>query len=521
DAYEFWNTTVEHNVCGSVTVSDGVVYFTTYNFNGPGRLYALDAGNGTEIWKNNIIRTDSTPAFYAPSGSTRSYVYVASGCGGHRIYCFDVKNGELIWDVDGLGSWTNSPAVSVDKKVFVGKEGSGGMMPEYAGLYCLDALTGAEKWHSDYGGSSPAIANGMVYTIGGGRVIAFGSTTLPDLTVERIDVPDKINTGNTVVITATIANIGEFNVSESFTVALTHKGNQIDKITVPSLDGGDVTSLSFNWTPQQTGNHHLMVTVDADDTVTESDPMNNWCTADVIVGDHQPDLAVTAIDAPYVNRVGMNINITVHIQNFGSGTNSTFDVGLLINNRHEDNKTASLQNDDGTDNKNNNENNDRTSVGFNWTPDTTGTYSLTGTVDLADDVDKTNNNMTIEIEVVTNETFFGYGPGYGGGTGGGTGGGIGSGDGTGESGEAGAGGMEYSGDTSSSVKEKMSDITGFLFGDGSSGRSGGGGALPVAFIICLLVIIGLLYHGHKSEKRLLNDEKHHLQLPKGFHRKKG
>jgi len=513
DKYEFWNTTVEHNVCGSVTVSDGAVYFTTYNFNGPGRLYALDAGNGTEIWKNNIIRTDSTPAFYASSSSIRSYVYVASGCGGHRIYCFDVKNGELIWETDGLGSWTNSPAVSVDKKVFVGKEGSGGMMPEYAGLYCLDALTGAEKWHSDHGGSSPAIANGMVYTIGGGRVIAFGSTTLPDLTVERIYVPDEINVGETVVITTQINNIGESGVNESFSVALTDKYGQIDKITVPSLDIGDVMNVSFNWIPQQTGNHHLMVTVDADDTVTESDPMNNWDSVEVIVGDNQPDLAITAIDAPYVNRVGMNINITVHIQNIGSGTNSSFDVGLIINSKLEDNETTSLKNNDGTGVYN------KTSVGFNWTPDAAGTYSLTGTVDLDDDIDKTNNNMTIEIEVVTNETFFGYGPGYGGGTGGGTGGGIGSGDGASGSGEAGAGGMEYSGDTSSSVKEKMNEITGFLFGEASSGKSGGGGAL-VAFIICLIVIIGLLYHGHRSEMRLLNDAKYHPRIPSVFRRKK-
>ena len=422
----------------------------------------------------------------------------------------------MIWkkEKDEVGSWTNSPAVSVDKKVFVGKEGSGGMMPEYAGLYCLDAFTGDVLWHSDYGGSSPAIANGKVYTIGGGRVVAFGSTTLSDLTVERIDVPDKINAGKTLGITAQINNIGKSNVNESFIVAITHKGNQIDKITVSSLDVGNVTNVFFNWTPQQTGNHRLLVTVDADETVTESDPMNNWCTADVIVGDHQPDLAVTAIDAPYVNRVGMNINITVNIENIGSETDSTFDVGLTINGRLENNTTASLQNNDDSGNNN------RTSVGFNWTPDTTGTYSLTGTVDLDDDIDKTNNNMTIEIEVVTNETFFGYGPGYGGGTGGGSGGGIGSGHGTGGSGEAGASGMEYSGDTSSSVKERISDITGFLFGDASPGSSGGGGALPVALIICLLFILGLLYHGHRSERRLLNDEKHHLQLPSGFRRKK-
>jgi len=520
DAYEFWSATVDWNVCGSVTVSDGVIYFTTYNFNGLGMLYALDAGNGTEVWKNSIITTDSTPAFYAPSGSPRSYVYISSGFGEHVIYCFDVKNGELIWknEKDKLGSWTNSPAVSADKKVFVGKEGTG-MVPGYAGLYCLDAFTGDVLWHSDYGGSSPAIANGKVYTIGGGRVIAFGSNTLPDLTVEKIYVPDEINVGKTVVITAQINNIGKSNVSESYSVALTDKNGQIDKITVPSLDIGNVTNVSFNWTPQRTGNHHLMVTVDADENVTESDPMNNWCTEDVTVGDHQPDLAVTAIDAPYVNPVGRNINITVHIQSIGSGTNISFDVSLMINSRLENNTTTSLQNNDGTDNDNNNDINN-TSVGFNWTPDDTGTYSLTGTVDLADDVDKTNNNMTIEIEVLTNKTFFGYGPGYDGGTGGGSSGGIGSGDDTGESSEAGAGGLEYSGDTSSSVKERISEITGFLFGDASPGSSGGGGALPAAFIICLLFILGLLYHGHRNEKRSLIDAKHHLHLPRGFHRKK-
>jgi len=81
-------------------------------------------------------------------------------------------------------------------------------------------------WHSDYGGSSPAIANGKVYTIGGGRVIAFGSNTLPDLTVEKIYVPDEINVGKTVVITAQINNIGKSNVSESYSVALTDKNGQ-------------------------------------------------------------------------------------------------------------------------------------------------------------------------------------------------------------------------------------------------------------------------------------------------------
>jgi hypothetical protein len=332
--------------------------------------------------------------------------------------------------------------------------------------------------------------------------------------VEKLYVPDEINVEETVVITAQINNIGESDVSKSFSVALTHKANLIDKRTVSSLDVGNVTNVSFNWTPHQTGNHRLMVTVDADDTVTESDPMNNWLTRDVTVKDYQPDLAVTAIEVLYVNPIGRNINMTVHIQNIGSETDSTFDVGLMINNRLENNTTTSLQNNDGGDNN-------RTSVRFNWTPDAAGTYSLTGTVDLDDDADKTNNRLTKMIEVVTNETFFGYGPGSGGGTGGGTAGGIGSGHGTGESGDAGAGGMEYSDDTRKSVRESMSDISGYLFGDAISGKSGGGGVLPAAFIICLVLILGLLYHGQRREKRSLIDAKHHLQPPGTYRRKNG
>lgn len=523
DGYGFWNTTVGP-VCGSFTVVDGIVYFSTYG----GKFYALDAGNGTQIWTSSPGDTDSTPAIYRVSDSL-SYIYVASD---GIISCFNAKNGETVWtEIEhGLGSWTNSPRVSKDGKVFVGKLGGGtGMIPGYNQLWCLDALTGDEIWHTDSGGGTVAIANGKVYTTGGTRVYAFGSNTLPDLTVEKIYVPDEINVGKTAVITAQINNIGESDVNESFSVVLTHnreviEGELIDKITVSSLDVGNAMNVSFNWTPGKTGDYHLDVEVDPGppgDVVTESEsgPPNNFKSVDVTVGDHKPDLAVTAIDAQYVNRVGMNINITVHIENIGSWTNRSFDVGLMINNRLENNTTTSLQNNDNTDNDNNNDINN-TSVCFNWTPDKIGTYSLTGNVNLDGDVDKANNNMTIEIEVVTNETFFGYGPGYGGGTGGGSSGGIGSGDGTGDSGEAGADGMEYSGDTSSSVKERMSEITGFLFGDDSPGSSGGGGALSLALIICLIVILGLVYHGHRSERRLLNDEKHHFRLPSVFSRKK-
>jgi subtilase family serine protease/outer membrane protein assembly factor BamB len=512
DAYEFWNTSIDWNACGSFTVSDGAVYFTTYNFFGPGCAYALDAGNGTQIWKNNIISTDSTPAFYAPSGSTRSYVYVSAGFGAYKIYCFNIKNGETVWTVDGLGHWTNSPAVSIDKKVFVGKKGGGGgMISGYSGLYCLDALTGDEIWHSDIGGSSPAIANGKVYTIAGNRVVAFGSSTLPDLTVESIFVPRIINAGIETNITARIGNIGTSDIQENFTVELRHKNDPIDKITISSLEAGNATNISFNWTPPGTGIYRLMVEADKDNTVTESGlshPMNNWLTKNVTVGG-MPDLVVTAIEAPYVSPVGSDINITVYVENTGLYTDMSFNVGLMINGEVEGNKTITL-----TDNK--------ASVLFNWTSEKTGLHVLKCTADVSGIIDEayeTNNIMIKKIKVLDNSTL-GLGPGYGGGTGGGSGGGIGAGDSEGDTGEAGTGGMQKPDEGSESILDKMESISGYLFTDSTSGQSGGGGTIPLLLALFLIIMLVLLYHGHRSERRLLDEARDYIGPYKRFFKKK-
>jgi subtilase family serine protease len=510
DAYEFWNTSIDWNACGSFTVSDGAVYFTTFNFDGPGCAYALDAGTGTQIWKNNIISTDSTPAFYAPSGSTRSYVYVSSGFDAYKIYCFNIKNGETVWTVDGLGHWTNSPAVSIDKKVFVGKQGGGGgMVSGYSGLYCLDALTGDEIWHSDIGGSSPAIANGKVYTIAGNRVVAFGSSTLPDLTVESIFVPRIINAGIETNITARIGNIGTSDIQENFTVEFRVKNKPIDTITISSLEAGNATNISFNWTPPETGTYHLVVDADSPNSaVSESDTMNNCMTKNVIVGG-MPDLVVTAIEAPYVSPLGSDINITVYVENTGLYTDMSFNVGLMINGEVEGNKTITL-----TDNK--------ASVLFNWTSEKTGLHVLKCTADVSGIIDEayeTNNIMIKKIKVLDNSTL-GLGPGYGGGTGGGSGGGIGAGDSEGDTGEAGTGGMQKPDEGSESILDKMESISGYLFTDSTSGQSGGGGTIPLLLALFLIIMLVLLYHGHRSERRLLDEARDYIGPYKRFFKKK-
>jgi outer membrane protein assembly factor BamB len=170
---EIWHKTFDLDACGSATVVDDVVYFTTYNFYGDGDIYALDATNGSILWQKTIQRTDSTPAV------TYGNVYVTGGCAGYsdvQTYCFNATSGELIWNTtasDGIGGWTCSVAVA-DGKVFVGKPGD---FFGYAGTYALDAFTGDIIWSYPEGGSSPAVADGMVFTIGDGKVYAFGGAS--------------------------------------------------------------------------------------------------------------------------------------------------------------------------------------------------------------------------------------------------------------------------------------------------------------------------------------------------------
>lgn len=176
DGSENWHTPIPEDTCGSVALSTelGLLYVTTYDFYGLADLHALYMVNGTEKWSRDeeISGTDSTPAVAG------EYIYLCAGCQGYSdlyTYCYDAVNGgPYIWRTnlgDEIGSWTCSPAVA-DGKVFVGK-GSGFM--GHAGTYALNVSTGDVEWNSNVGGASPAVADGIVFTIADGRVYAHGT----------------------------------------------------------------------------------------------------------------------------------------------------------------------------------------------------------------------------------------------------------------------------------------------------------------------------------------------------------
>lgn len=177
-----WEFEIDDPICGSVALdcSRDRVYVPVYTFNAneSGAIYALNKTSGEEVWNETISRTDSTPAI-----DNNGNVYI---CGGYRgvealkTYSFE-PDGDLRWETnanDEIGDWICSPAVA-DGKVFVGKATTetdewGYYTIGHDGTYALNASTGAVIWSYPYGGSSPAVYNGILVTIGDdGTVYAF------------------------------------------------------------------------------------------------------------------------------------------------------------------------------------------------------------------------------------------------------------------------------------------------------------------------------------------------------------
>lgn len=166
---EIWNQSIKNSPCGSAALSKDVAYLTAYNFEGDGDVLAISLQDGSLLWERSIARTDSTPALAGDQ------LYVCGGTDGFSekaTYCFDAKTGELIWktnEEEEIGDWRSSSAYA-DGLLFVGKTEN----TNYSALCALNASTGEMVWSYPAGGSAPAVAGSMVFSIGNGRVYAFG-----------------------------------------------------------------------------------------------------------------------------------------------------------------------------------------------------------------------------------------------------------------------------------------------------------------------------------------------------------
>ena len=243
---QVWYFNTSQSFCGSPACKDGAIYLATYNFYGMDKLFALDATNGSIIWEQEILRTDSTPAL------AYGNVYICGGCKGFsdvQTYCFNASTGELVWETPslaaedgGIGGWTCSVVVA-DGLAYVGTEGEGYF--SYNDLYALDAFTGEVVWHAPSAGSTPTLSDGMLFSIGTDqKVYAFkdSSTSSGNGSSDTLSLqvsPSSLEFGD----------LSPGKVSASQSLILKNSGNCRIKVTAEVTDNpeGDNLYTSGLW----------------------------------------------------------------------------------------------------------------------------------------------------------------------------------------------------------------------------------------------------------------------------------
>lgn len=105
------------------------------------------------------------------------------------------------------------------------------------------------------------------------RIISF-STLVPDLVIRTITYsPLDAATGDNITITTKVENRGTAQAS-NLRLALSIDGSTVDYIDIPEMKIAAITTVEFTWKATE-GQHEITVFADADQTIVESNELNN------------------------------------------------------------------------------------------------------------------------------------------------------------------------------------------------------------------------------------------------------
>jgi outer membrane protein assembly factor BamB/tRNA A-37 threonylcarbamoyl transferase component Bud32 len=182
----YWVFACEDEIRSSPTVSDGIVYVGSYDYN----LYAVDTQSGkfawkypTEdvisssphVWDDLVLFGSEDHALYALfkdtgritwSAPTKDRVrssprvaldHVFFGSDDYHFYCVSARDGRQMWTLNTGSYVRSSPAVSDERVYFGASDGS---------VYALDLLTGKQRWRFTTNRtviSSPLLHDDVIY----------------------------------------------------------------------------------------------------------------------------------------------------------------------------------------------------------------------------------------------------------------------------------------------------------------------------------------------------------------------
>ena len=162
-------------VKGGPALANGVLYFGDY----AGRAYALNAGNGHQIWAVSTNGADfgfGSGNFYSTPAVAFGRVYMGNTDG--RVYSFAAKTGQLAW-ATGTGAYVYASAAVEDAPGL----GPTVYLGSYDGnFYAFNARSGAIRWKHTAGGKisgSATIVGNVVYYSDLGTKTTAGLTCAP------------------------------------------------------------------------------------------------------------------------------------------------------------------------------------------------------------------------------------------------------------------------------------------------------------------------------------------------------
>ncbi len=178
-------------IYSSATVSDGVVYFGSWDDN----LHAYNATTGDVVWTfTSGGDIDSTPAVVG------GVVYFGSDDG--KIYAVDASTGGQLWAFSTPSGWSyttvSSPVIS-GSTLYLGFFASGS-----APFYAINVTSGTALYHLNLGGNiycSTPVVNGILYMVDNGQVMAYASPH-PTATISPPSASSDVGINNNFVASA-------------------------------------------------------------------------------------------------------------------------------------------------------------------------------------------------------------------------------------------------------------------------------------------------------------------------------
>jgi outer membrane protein assembly factor BamB len=172
-----------------------------------GAVYALDARTGAKVWRfQTRIEYDSDvgagPTISPPgvNGFADGVVYVA---GKDRVvYALNLRTGALIWSFDFAA---DQPSVTDPARSTAALLGRTLVLGSGAGVYALDAVTGAKLWHT---GTVEVVSSPAIVGPSGSRIVVFGDRdgTIQALSFATGAVVWTYATGSNLYASPAVAN---------------------------------------------------------------------------------------------------------------------------------------------------------------------------------------------------------------------------------------------------------------------------------------------------------------------------